>query len=175
MRQIEVDVDVFALIWANRKSPEMNENQVLMRILNEIVSSAKATQLQTDAGSVLALPEVREPVKAYQEPLSYESKEVFASKGSAETDEATTIAFGKTRWVDDVRLALHQIGGVASLHQIYRKVEEIRHSAGRSVPKTLEATIRRTIEDHSSDSENFRGADVFEKVSRGEWALRRKE
>lgn len=174
MRQIEVDVEVFALIWANRKSPEINENQILMRILNEIASSAKAIQVQTASSSDLALPEVREPVKEHQLPLRHESKEVFASKGSAERDQAVTISFGKTRWVDDVRLALHQIGGVASLHQIYRKVEEIRHSAGRSVPKTLEATIRRTIEDHSSDSENFRGVDVFEKVSRGEWALRKK-
>jgi hypothetical protein len=78
-------------------------------------------------------------------------------------------------WRDDVREALRQLGGRASLYQIYDKVEAIRKAAGRSVPRTLDATVRRTLEDHSSDSENYRGADLFtmpEGRGAGVWALR---
>lgn len=76
------------------------------------------------------------------------------------------------RWVDDVRSCMQALGGRASLHQIYKAVEDRRREAGRSVPESIEATIRRTLEDHSSDSANFRGADHFANVGRGEWALR---
>jgi len=84
--------------------------------------------------------------------------------------------FGKVRWVDDVRTALTKMGGEASLHSIYREVECIRREAGRSIPKTLEAVIRRTLEDHSSDSANYRGVDLFglpEGHGKGIWALRK--
>src|SRR3989338_7614904 len=61
-------------------------------------------------------------------------------------------------------------------HSIYREVECIRREAGRSIPKTLEAVIRRTLEDHSSDSANYRGVDLFglpEGHGKGIWALRK--
>lgn len=79
---------------------------------------------------------------------------------------------GKIRWVDDVFEAIQRLGGTATLHSIYREVENIRRNAGRSVPKTLDATIRRTLEDHSSDSANYRGTDFFANIRRGEWAIR---
>ena len=78
-------------------------------------------------------------------------------------------------WRDDVREGLHQLGGKAPLHKIYHKVEAIRKAAGRSVPRTLDAIVRRTLEDHSSDSDNFRGADLFFMPAgrgAGIWALR---
>ena len=81
----------------------------------------------------------------------------------------------KIRWCDDVKTALEQMGGQASLHRIYQQVAKIRKSAGRSVPPSLEATIRRTLEDFSSDSENYRGEDWFtmpEGKGSGFWALR---
>jgi hypothetical protein len=78
----------------------------------------------------------------------------------------------KVRWVDDVVTALKKLGGMADLNEIYRVAENIRSKAGRSIPRTLEATIRRTLEDHSSDSANFRGKDLFRLVGRGRWALR---
>lgn len=81
---------------------------------------------------------------------------------------------GKIRWVDDVRAALVSLGGEASLNEIYKTVRRLRAEGGRSVPSSLAATIRRTIEDHSSDSENFRGNDYFQKVERGVWGLRQK-
>lgn len=80
-------------------------------------------------------------------------------------------------WYDDVEQALKNLGGEAHLSSIYIEVEKIRKDAGRSVPTSLEATIRRTLEDHSSDSENFRGQDLFRIVRNkgdGEWALRKK-
>ncbi len=82
---------------------------------------------------------------------------------------------GKVRWVDDVAYSLKELGGAATLHRIYRKVEEVRKMAGRSVPKSLDATVRQTIESHSSDSENWNESreDLFVRVSRGEWALRK--
>jgi hypothetical protein len=78
-------------------------------------------------------------------------------------------------WRDDVRSALERLGSRASLGQIYRTVETIRRAADRSVPPTLEATIRRTLEDHSSQSQNYRGGlDLFcmpEGKGAGVWAL----
>jgi hypothetical protein len=87
---------------------------------------------------------------------------------SAGEDEAS----GKVRWVDDVVAALRRLGGTADLHEIYRVTQGIRSIAGRTLPRTLEATIRRTLEDHSSDSANFRGTNLFRLVGRGRWALR---
>ena len=81
----------------------------------------------------------------------------------------------KIRWCDDVKAALTQLGGRASLHSIYKKTEKIRRANGRSVPSSLEATIRRTLEDFSSDSDNYRGEDWFEMSEgkgQGMWALR---
>ena len=48
---------------------------------------------------------------------------------------------GKIRWVDDVFEAIRRLGGSATLHSIYKEVEMIRQNAGRSVPKSLEATL----------------------------------
>jgi hypothetical protein len=84
---------------------------------------------------------------------------------------------GKIRWVDDVVMALKSLGGQARLHRIYYQVEKQRRSAGRSVPRSLDATIRRTLEDFSSDSANFRGEDLFEMPEgpgAGLWALRKR-
>jgi hypothetical protein len=79
-------------------------------------------------------------------------------------------------WRDDVRASLERLSGRAFLSGIYREVKAIRQTAGRSVPPSLEATIRRTLEDHSSDSENYRGGpDLFympEGKGAGVWALR---
>jgi hypothetical protein len=78
----------------------------------------------------------------------------------------------KVRWVDDVEAALKRLGNTADLHEIYRVTQVLRSAAGRTIPRTLEATIRRTLEDHSSDSANFKGNDLFRLVGRGRWGLR---
>lgn len=76
------------------------------------------------------------------------------------------------RWVDDIVTALKRLGGEASLDEIYRTTKAIRQGAGRSLPPTFEAVIRRTLEDHSSDSANYRAEDLFRLAGRGMWALR---
>ena len=79
---------------------------------------------------------------------------------------------GKMRWVDDIVMALKRLGGQASLDEIYRTTKLIRKASGRSLPRTFEAVVRRTLEDHSSDSANHRAEDLFRIVGRGTWALR---
>lgn len=160
LRSIEISTEAFALIWAARKPPEESENEILLRILrnrgNEIMSGVR-------------------PIL----PVGHDLLEVKASIGESQENNAIKPEekmFGKVRWVDDVRAALVALGGKASLHAIYKEVERVRRAAGRTIPKTLDAVIRRTLEDHSSDSANFRGADLFclpEGHGKGIWALRR--
>jgi len=79
---------------------------------------------------------------------------------------------GKMRWVDDIVTALKRLGGQASLGEIYRTTKGIRQAAGRSLTPKWQATVRRTLEDHSSDSANYRAENLFRIVDRGIWALR---
>jgi hypothetical protein len=79
---------------------------------------------------------------------------------------------GKMRWVDDIVTALKRLGGEATLDEIYRTTKAIREAQGRSVTQQWQATIRRTLEDHSSDSANYRAENLFRIVGRGTWALR---
>lgn len=78
------------------------------------------------------------------------------------------------QWVDYIIRAMQELGGYASYPQLYAKIEEIRRA-----PFTgqWQATVRRTIENHSSDSENFRpgSRDLFYSVGgigSGIWGLR---
>jgi len=159
MRTISVTTEVFALIWAARRPPEETESEILTRILN----GSTVTQVGQDypngvIGNVSAEVKTSDAERLIG---------VDSTKGDA--------MFGKVRWVDDVRSALVTLGGKASLHSIYKEVERIRKGAGRSIPKTLDAVIRRTLEDHSSDSANFRGADLFalsEGHGKGIWQIR---
>ncbi|HEY8098278.1 MAG TPA: HNH endonuclease [Methylobacter sp.] len=75
-------------------------------------------------------------------------------------------------WVDDITLALEQLGGIAPLSEIYAKVREIR---SQPHPNDLGASIRGSIERNSSDSEVFAGKDIFFSVNGiggGVWGLR---
>ena len=59
--------------------------------------------------------------------------------------------------------ALRNLGGKANYRQIYREYENI---CGISLTKGQEAGIRKTIEDNSSDSQNFKGKnDIFYSVN----------
>ena len=82
----------------------------------------------------------------------------------------------KTTWRDDVVTALSSIGGKGRLREIYRAVERIRRTAGRSIPNNLQATVRQVLETHSSDSHNYKdGPDLFwmpEGKGVGIWARR---
>ncbi len=67
---------------------------------------------------------------------------------------------------------LQQRGGQASYSEIYADYEKLK---GVSLSATNKATLRKTIEMHSSDSANFRGKDIFysvEGIGKGVWGLR---
>lgn len=75
-------------------------------------------------------------------------------------------------WVEDIVQALRNLGGQATLNQIYAEVKRIRTEP---LPANYQASIRERIEAHSSDSANFKGKDLFRKVAKGIWALRELE
>lgn len=82
----------------------------------------------------------------------------------------------RTRWRDDVRQALEQLGGTATLAEIYDQVRSIRRRASRTLPPTTDDIIRRELENNSSDSHAFTGKrDWFTPAQRkgaGIWSLR---
>lgn len=72
-------------------------------------------------------------------------------------------------WVEDIVQALNNLGGKASLTQIYDEVKRIRTS---TITPTFEVTIRRELQSRSAESINFNGkTDIFRKVDKGIWAL----
>lgn len=79
-------------------------------------------------------------------------------------------------WWACVELALDNLGGVAPLTEIYAEVHSIRAARDLSIPKSLEATVRKELEYNSSDSTNWRGTrDLFFSVhgiGNGVWGLR---
>ena len=170
MRNIDVETNVFALIWALRIDGEESENEILSRVLSNYLSinASEAKGLATEPTEVSLSSESLQKLTDSSESLEVKSSE----KTPVQTLEKET-PMGKIRWVDDVFEAIRKLGGSATLHSIYKEVEMTRQTAGRSVPKSLDATIRRTLEDHSSDSANYRGTDLFANVGRGEWAIRR--
>ena len=78
-----------------------------------------------------------------------------------------------TTWLEDLVNALEKLGGVASLQDIYREIEQIR--VGR-LSEYWQANVRAIIEDFSSDSLRYKGKkDVFfsaEGIGGGVWGLR---
>lgn len=169
MRNIDVETSVFALIWALRKDGEESENEILSRVLPDYMSikDSEAKRLATESEGTNSRAESFQQLTGFSESLEVKSSN--RTRGQAFEKETP---MGKIRWVDDVFEAIRRLGGSATLHSIYKEVETIRRNAGRSVPKSLDATIRRTLEDHSSDSANYRGTDLFANVGRGEWAIR---
>lgn len=149
MRSIDVDTDVFAAIWALRHPPEVSENDILRRVL-------------------LGKKELNNSKILHNEPRD--------SAHGNEAREVTMTGSYKVRWIDDVLTAFHRLGGEVDLAQVYRLVDKLRVERGERQIKTLEATVRRVIEEHSSDSDNFgrnvSAPDHFAKVGRGRWRLR---
>lgn len=79
-------------------------------------------------------------------------------------------------WATDLAEVLEDLGGKAPLKDIYVAVRKKRTIPGRSIPSSLTATVRRTLENHSCDSHNYTGgADLFEMAEgkgAGIWSLR---
>ena len=103
-----------------------------------------------------------------------ESRSVL-TKGEKE-EAMQEFSSGKVLWRDDIVDALRRLGGEADLAEIYQMVVNIRRGAGRSLPVSTDAVIRREVENNSSDSESFTAQrDLFRSVNGiggGRWALR---
>ncbi len=79
-------------------------------------------------------------------------------------------------WWQSVELALDNLGGNASLKDIYLEVRKVRVENGDTTPISLEEVVRKELEYNSSDSSNWRGTrDIFFSVhglGNGVWGLR---
>jgi hypothetical protein len=75
-------------------------------------------------------------------------------------------------WLEDIDTSLRNLGGIASLEELYEEVYQVRSGP---LPTSWKAIVRGTIEAHSSDSKVFRGTDIFfsvDGIGRGIWGLR---
>ncbi len=158
-REIQVELNTFRLIWTFWEEGDINEDQIIYRVLSEKMEE----KLSFRGNSSIVNSETSELVQ-----------KSVASKQYIKLDKDSRVSnFEKVRWVDDVVEALRSLGGEANLSDIYKKVEEIRGKNGRTIVRSLDATVRQTLEAHSSDSENFQQrADFFKNVGRGRWKLR---
>lgn len=73
-------------------------------------------------------------------------------------------------WVEDIIQALKNLGSQATLSQIYEEVRRIRQGP---LPKMWQHIIQDTIYQHSSDTQKFQGNDLFRKVDKGVWSIRK--
>jgi len=65
-------------------------------------------------------------------------------------------------WLKEIIEAFEALGGVAHYSQVY---DYIQRSTSRKLPFSWKAIIRKIVEDHSSDSNNFKGEkDIFYSV-----------
>lgn len=155
MREIKVTTDVFALIWQLRQSGENTENDILNRILQRAANEPCGDK----SPNGLSQPEF----ELRERHLEIEME--FAS--GLHTQSA---------WWQVVEAALRRLGGKAELHYIYREVKIVCVKTGKRVPRSLDATVRGTLEDNCYESHRYKGVrDVFamaEGKGRGVWALK---
>jgi hypothetical protein len=82
-------------------------------------------------------------------------------------------------WWEVIEFVLEKIGRPASLTEIYRRVIALCKVIDRPMPEEIEATVRGTLEDNSSDSDRHKKVrDIFcmpEGKHSGIWALRHKK
>ncbi|MDR3525340.1 MAG: hypothetical protein P4L66_14715 [Acetobacteraceae bacterium] len=166
-RPIPLSPDVIHKIWSFWKEQDADEDAILRRVLSQM-PNAEDVQTKTTTATQTEINDVKKEENEYKNCKADQAREeIEMAKWS------NLGALGKLRWVDDIRGALMEIGGEADLAQIYRVVERIRKNGGRSVPKSLEATVRQSIESHCPTSENYRlvnGA-YFEHTDRGRYKL----
>jgi hypothetical protein len=86
-------------------------------------------------------------------------------------------SLGHAYWWQVVEYVMQTIGRPATLAEIYRGVAEVCRDHQRRMPQELEATVRGTLEDNSSDSDRYkRVRDIFcmpDGKHSGVWALRK--
>lgn len=77
-------------------------------------------------------------------------------------------------WIDDICLALENLGGVAHRADLLKEIKRIRPAPH---PESIEMIVQRTIQNHSSNSAGFRGRDLLytvKGIGSGIWGLRSK-
>lgn len=72
-------------------------------------------------------------------------------------------------WVEDIVQALKNLGGQAHRKEILEEIWRIRKEP---LPLHAIESMQERIEAYSSDSEHFKGKDLFKKMGNGVWALR---
>lgn len=82
----------------------------------------------------------------------------------------------KKTWCDWIEQAIGELGGKTSYDRLYARLQEIRPDP---FTKEWKATVRRTVETNSSDSDNYRenNPDLFYSVGgkgSGYWGLRKR-
>jgi hypothetical protein len=149
MRQIAVDTDTFSLIWAARRPGEESENAIISRVFKQ--ESAAKTRVDSDGGKPLPKP-----------------------ASDASRKQVANLRDGY--WWQVVHYSLESLGKPSTLSDIYKVVISVCKECGRKMPTEIEATVRGTLEDNSSDSERFKQVrDVFcmpEGSGAGVWGLR---
>jgi hypothetical protein len=151
MRQIEVSVDVFAAIWAARLPCEKDESEILSRILNlnHLIVDNKCS-----------------PKEARVVPEKVSSGDLSSPKTLPESK----------KWTDLLTWTLMELGGKATLGQIYSKSRQGRSALGLMATAQHDASARECLESHCRESTKFRGkADLFYMPAgkgAGIWALR---
>ena len=78
----------------------------------------------------------------------------------------------KESCLESIKKAFVNLDGEAKYEDLYPEIKKIRLNQNLSLSSQWKASVRRTIEDHSSDSANYRGNDVFQKLGYGYWGLR---
>lgn len=78
-----------------------------------------------------------------------------------------------SRWIDDISIALTQLGGLSHYSDLYEKIAEVRKE---NLSKDWKSVVRRTIQQHSSDSKSFLNKeDLYysvDGIGSGVWGLR---
>lgn len=78
-------------------------------------------------------------------------------------------------WLSDIVQTLNALGGEAHYSKIYAEAELIRKERGATWPDSAEAITRRVLEEQSSDTESFKGRDIFysaQGLGKGIWGIR---
>lgn len=92
-----------------------------------------------------------------------------------EMEQGAVDAEDSIRWIDIIIQALEQLGGKATLADIYEECKDlvVLFHQDKFNNTAIESTIRRTIYQHSSDVTAYLGKDdIFHRVNSGIWELR---
>ena len=85
-------------------------------------------------------------------------------------DEVRDVSESRLGWLDLIIEALTSLGGESGLNEIYQYVQK---NTDRSLSKSWQSVIRRTLYNHSSDVEAYLGGDdLFQHLGKGRWGLR---